>query len=416
MDNLTHTLTGMLVAEAVCAARKRAHPAFRGAAYLTSMLANNLPDIDPLYTSITQPRPLGSLLHHRGHTHTLLIAVPLGLLVAWAVLRGRRRLHGAMSAPDRAWVLGLGALGGLLHIGMDFGNNYGVHPLWPVDDRWYYGDTIFIVEPLWLAIALPTLAFAVSARWFKISAWVLLACVFALALALPFVNRGTLIAIAAMALWSSAVSAWGSPRLRIAVACASYLAVALMFAATSARAANLVRTAVQADLPALTLDDVVRTPLPGNPLCWSVLVVGTEGDRYRVVAAMAAPFPAWLPAAQCPYDAAAQPTAAPLPWRGHGQQRPALHWQWQYSASLAELRQLVAEDCRFRALLGFARVPYLADHAPGALQRVAGDLRYDRSPGLDFSDLPLTAGEGACPRFVPPWQPPCRALSVPGAR
>src|SRR5690606_16081369 len=30
--------------------------------------------------------------------------------------------------------------------------NYGVHPFWPVDNRWFYGDTIFIWEPLlWIA-------------------------------------------------------------------------------------------------------------------------------------------------------------------------------------------------------------------------------------------------------------------------
>ena len=42
----------------------------------------------------------------------------------------------------------------LLHIGMDFMNNYGVHPFWPVDSRWWYGDSVFIIEPLlWAACA-----------------------------------------------------------------------------------------------------------------------------------------------------------------------------------------------------------------------------------------------------------------------
>jgi hypothetical protein len=44
-----------------------------------------------------------------------------------------------------------------------------------------------------------------------------------------------------------------------------------------------------------------------------------------------------------------------------------------------------------------------------AATRVAGDLRYDRAPGLDFSDLVLGAPNG-CPRFVPGWTPPRAAL------
>jgi hypothetical protein len=39
--------------------------------------------------------------------------------------------------------------------------------------------------------------------------------------------------------------------------------------------------------------------------------------------------------------------------------------------------------------------------SPGVL----GDLRYDRSPGLDFSDLPLDRA-APCPKRVPPWIPP----------
>jgi hypothetical protein len=60
-----------------------------------------------------------------------------------------------------------------------------------------------------------------------------------------------------------------------------------------------------------------------------------------------------------------------------------------------------------------ARAPYagtLARGAPGAntarsAPGVVGDLRYDRSPGLDFSDLPLDRA-APCPKRVPPWIPP----------
>ena len=34
--------------------------------------------------------------------------------------------------------------GTLLHLGMDFLNSYGVHPFWPIQNRWVYGDSVFI--------------------------------------------------------------------------------------------------------------------------------------------------------------------------------------------------------------------------------------------------------------------------------
>ncbi len=49
------------------------------------IVAANAPDVDLLYTGITEA-PLGYLLHHRGHSHTLPGLVALGLVI-WAGLR-----------------------------------------------------------------------------------------------------------------------------------------------------------------------------------------------------------------------------------------------------------------------------------------------------------------------------------------
>jgi hypothetical protein len=82
-----------------------------------------------------------------------------------------------------------------------------------------------------------------------------------------------------------------------------------------------------------------------------------------------------------------------------------VHWQWRYHTKLANLRKLYADDCRFRALMGFVRVPYLTESAESGL--IAGDLRFDRSPELDFSDMQLGRPSNTeCPRFIPPWTPP----------
>jgi hypothetical protein len=85
----------------------------------------------------------------------------------------------------------------------------------------------------------------------------------------------------------------------------------------------------------------------------------------------------------------------------------------EYRAPLSELRQLAADDCQFRALLRFARLPYAA--APRSSPRYAGDLRYDRAPDQDFSDVVLAGPTQveSCPRFVPGWTPPRAELLQP---
>src|SRR5690606_11812657 len=82
LDNLTHSLAGLIMGDAAVAWRERAGPALtprqRGAVVTTAVLANNLPDFDFVYVGITSGQ-LGYLLHHRGHTHTLPAVVPLAL-------------------------------------------------------------------------------------------------------------------------------------------------------------------------------------------------------------------------------------------------------------------------------------------------------------------------------------------------
>jgi inner membrane protein len=56
----------------------------------------------------------------------------------------------------------------LLHMSMDFLNSYGIHPAVPVRImRWFYGDMIFIVEPVfWVAFGVP-LALAIPWKFLR---------------------------------------------------------------------------------------------------------------------------------------------------------------------------------------------------------------------------------------------------------
>ncbi len=396
----------MLLAEAVCVSRRQSRAEFRTAAYLASALANNLPDVDFLVTWITTPRPLGNLLHHRGHTHTFVWALPFGLLLGWSVLGWLARRGAGFSKLEKRWVLGLALAGSMLHIAMDYGNNYGVHPFWPFSGAWFYGDTIFIVEPLWWAVSIPVLALAATRRWLKVTLLVLLLAVLTLSALVPFVSRASLAALLVASGVSLAVARLATPRGRAGFAIAGVLAVAALFVVSAARAERALRAGVMAAFPALRVHDIAKTPMPANPFCYTALVVGEQGSTYRVLSAVVATLPSLVPVEQCPLDADAAPTAPMSPI--DRAERSDLRWLKQYRAELPELRKLWASDCRFRALLKFVRVPYVTSgSAPGSASVVAGDLRYDRSQELDFSDMPLPAeGLANCPHFVPGWREP----------
>jgi hypothetical protein len=77
-------------------------------------------------------------------------------------------------------------------------------------------------------------------------------------------------------------------------------------------------------------------------------------------------------------------------------------WGRQFRAPLAQLHELT-RDCVASGFLRFARIPFWVRE--GGRATLVGDARFDRSPALDFTDLPLTAGE-ECPRHLPPWEPP----------
>jgi inner membrane protein len=153
MDNICHTLTGAAFAHAGLKRRTR----FGSAAL---MIAANLPDVDVL--AFVSDMPAVAL--RRGWTHGVLAQAMLPVLLMLAfVLLDRWRpiattIRGAAAssiAPDRVRpvaMLMLGYVGVLSHVGMDWLNTYGVRLLMPLSPDWFYGDSVFIVDPwLWIA-------------------------------------------------------------------------------------------------------------------------------------------------------------------------------------------------------------------------------------------------------------------------
>lgn len=130
----------------------RHHSRFATAALL---IGANLPDID----AVAQLWGRDVEMHvRRGMTHGILamFVLPLALTaVLWLWSRWRRAAADDGAPPFRPRViLALSFLAVWSHPALDWLNTYGVRLLMPFDGRWFYGDTLFIVDPwVWLVAA-----------------------------------------------------------------------------------------------------------------------------------------------------------------------------------------------------------------------------------------------------------------------
>ena len=146
MDNLCHTLVG-----AACGEAGLKRTARWGNPIL--MIAANLPDLDVLAFATDTP----AVAIRRGWTHGVLAQALLPILLTGVVLAldrwrpakdGRSRIR---AGP----VLRLCYIGVLSHVGLDWLNTYGVRLLMPFSNRWFYGDSVFIIDPwLWLSLGI----------------------------------------------------------------------------------------------------------------------------------------------------------------------------------------------------------------------------------------------------------------------
>ena len=147
MDNLCHTLVGAAFAQS---GLKRRSPL----ATATLLIAANLPDVDIISLAWGNT---ASLAFRRGWTHGILAIglwpfILAGLMVGYDRLTKRR---GARFGP----LVFVAAIGVLSHPLLDLLNTYGVRWLMPFSDRWFYGDTLFIIDIwVWLMLGIGVLA------------------------------------------------------------------------------------------------------------------------------------------------------------------------------------------------------------------------------------------------------------------
>ena len=408
MDNLSHSLIGLIAGESI-ARSGRAHESSlapetrRGLLVTLSVVGSNLPDLDLVYSwhpfSRSVQARLDYILQHRGYTHTVLVCLVLAALLYGAVevwARWRRLL---LTRSDRLVLAGTCVLAVGLHLAMDFLNSYGVHPFWPLQNRWLYGDSVFIVEPLYWAAALP-LFFLVRSTAARVV--IAVAPAFA-ALVCLLLHLVTPLGCAGYVLFGVAMLLVGA-RARASVAAFTSVGVAVVvtasFIVAGGVAARRIDAVAAAEFPSEHVIDHVLNPAPMNPLCWDVLLLETRGDRYAVRLGVLSILPAAVPAPRCPRTTGGRPTSA-LVAPFEAPPSTEIQWLGGFSMSRALLAGLTNSHCEAAALMQFARAPFGAQLQD---QWVMGDLRFDRGGG-GMASIDLGSPSGECQSPVP-WTPP----------
>ncbi|HEY9092921.1 metal-dependent hydrolase [Parasphingorhabdus sp.] len=153
MDNLTHSLAGAVLGQ--LGLKKKT-----GLGMATLIIAANIPDIDAVSVLLGGTQHLAI---RRGITHG-----PIAMLILPIILTGvmiwfdgwqSRRVGKSWGRPasrlpvHKGWLLALAYIGTLSHPALDWLNSYGIRLLEPFSSRWFYGDSIFIID-IWIWIAL----------------------------------------------------------------------------------------------------------------------------------------------------------------------------------------------------------------------------------------------------------------------
>ncbi|HEY3741855.1 MAG TPA: metal-dependent hydrolase [Bryobacteraceae bacterium] len=166
MDNLTHSLTGLMLSRA---GLNRLTPR----ASLLLILTGNAPDIDTVSWLGGTARYLEI---HRGYTHSWVMVPVLSLVAAvfawWSMRWPKWAQRPVGGVEDRAawswwkaWLIGM--IGVASHLLLDWTNNYGIRWGLPFDSSWHRLDLLFVIDPwvwivLLLAVAGPFLSRLVS--------------------------------------------------------------------------------------------------------------------------------------------------------------------------------------------------------------------------------------------------------------
>lgn len=402
MDNITHSLFGAAVSETFWTflpekTKAEAAPKTRRALLLASVAGNNLPDFDFLYAPFMHVNPqMGSLLHHRGHTHTVPIAFLQSLLMLGICFILQRWVKRFDFKKEWKWISLLAFLAPLTHIALDYLNNFGVHPFWPLDNSWKYGDWVFVLEPWAWATLTPFLFFLASSKWEKFSYAMIAALGLALSWSLGVVP---LLMCAILTAWFVLLFItffFLKNTVRAAGTWGALLLMLVIFEIGHRTTLTFVKKEVESNFP-FQMKDIILSPLPVNPLCWAVITVESDATNLRLKRAIVSPFP----------ELASLKTCTRLRFFASGVAEATLNsqilWEKDHLISLNELKELKQQFCDVKDFLQFARAPYFWKDESGLY---FSDLRFERSKRKSFARMKISSRTPPCLPSRAPWSDP----------
>ncbi len=272
MDPIAHTLVGGALAQTGLARKTR-----WGAAAL--IIGANLPDIDGLAYSWGGD---AGLHFRRGWTHGLPAVVVLPLILA-GVLYFIGRLRPGGTAKFQSLLL-VSTIGVATHPVLDWLNTYGMRWLMPFNSRWFYGDSLFIIDPwIWLILGGAVFLGHSTSRG-NLIGWGALAGLMSLLMlgsvpGLVAAKTLWLVALVALALWRILRPIPEAVKGRLAIAALAATTVYIVLMVSSAQYG---REVVVSELSRQGLDvvDLMVGPVPINPFIRDVLVATPESYRH----------------------------------------------------------------------------------------------------------------------------------------
>ncbi|WP_069132238.1 metal-dependent hydrolase [Rhodohalobacter halophilus] len=173
MDPLAHTLFGASMAEAGLKQKT-------ALATATLIIGANIPDVDAAAMFISSDF---ALFARRGWTHGILALILWPFILTGLMLgidrlikkRLKNRIKMLEGPPMKpAALLGISFIAVWSHPLLDLLNTYGVRLLMPFSETWFYGDTLFIIDPWFWLLAGAGVALARSRSWIGMTGWLVL--------------------------------------------------------------------------------------------------------------------------------------------------------------------------------------------------------------------------------------------------
>lgn len=157
MDSLTHSALGAVLGDAILGKKMGNRAMVWGA------IAGNLPDLDIVLRPFEDD--LSFLVHHRGLSHSIFVAVIVAPMLAWLVAAwgrkaARREASRPPDPPPTVWHGNAIFLAGILsHLFLDACTAFGTPLLMPWSDHRFALNNLFVIDPLF---TLPLVVAAVA--------------------------------------------------------------------------------------------------------------------------------------------------------------------------------------------------------------------------------------------------------------